>query len=259
MLPQCASLQVEHIVPRSRGGSNRISNLTLSCAACNTAKGTWSVEEFLVHDPQRLARIKAQAKAPLRDAAAVNSTRWALFNALKATGLPVETGTGGKTKFNRTRFFIPKGHALDASCVGDVADVQGWQQPVLQIKATGRGSYQRTRLDRYGFPRGHLMRSKHVHGFQTGDSVKAVVSSGKKTGTYQGRVAIRASGSFNIRTPQGVIQGIHHRHCTLIQRADGYGYSWNQDSLSGKEAGTGAACAAALSLLGLNAGVSRAN
>ena len=252
-------LQVEHIVPRARGGSNRISNLTLSCADCNTAKSTRSIEEFLAHDPQRLARIKAQAKAPLRDAAAANSTRWALFNALKATGLPVETGTGGRTKFNRTRMHIPKGHTLDATCVGDVADVQGWQQPVLQIKATGRGSYQRTRLDRFGFPRGYLMRSKRVHGFQTGDSVKAVVSSGKKAGTHQGRVAIRASGSFNIQTPQGVIQGIHHRHCALIQRADGYGYSLNPDSFSRKEAGTGVACAAALSLLGLNAGVSRAN
>lgn len=252
-------LQVEHIVPRARGGSNRVSNLTLSCAACNTAKGTQSVEDFLAHDPQRLARIQAQAKAPLKDAAAVNSTRWALFNALKATGLPVETGTGGRTKFNRTRLAIPKGHSLDAACVGDVDKVRDWQQTVLQIKATGRGSYQRTRLDRFGFPRGHLMGSKQVHGFQTGDQVRAVVPCGKKAGVHVGRVAVRASGSFNIQTPQGVIQGVSHRHCRLMQRADGYGYSLSPDSFSRKEAGTGVACATALSLLGLNAEVSRAN
>jgi hypothetical protein len=44
-----------------------------------------------------------QAKTPLKDAAAVNSTRWKLFNSLKELGLPVETGSGGLTKFNRKR------------------------------------------------------------------------------------------------------------------------------------------------------------
>src|SRR5262245_20553159 len=33
------ALQVEHIVPRSRGGSDRVSNLTLACEACNERKG----------------------------------------------------------------------------------------------------------------------------------------------------------------------------------------------------------------------------
>ncbi|MCW8959237.1 MAG: HNH endonuclease, partial [Gammaproteobacteria bacterium] len=78
---------------------------------------------------------------------------------------------------------------------------------------------------RHGFPRGYLARSKQVQGFQTGDHVRAVVPSGKKVGTYTGRVAVRASGSFNIQTAQGVVQGISHRHCRLIQRNDGYGYS----------------------------------
>lgn len=42
---------------------------------------------------------------------------------------------------------------------------------------------------------------------------------------HTGRVAARASANFNIQTPRGVIQGISHRHCTRVQRADGYGYS----------------------------------
>ena len=69
------------------------------------------------------------------------------------------------------------------------------------------------------------MRQKRVYGFQTGDMVKAVVPSGKKAGIYVGRVAVRASGSFNVQTPAGVVQGIGHRHCRVIQRADGYGYA----------------------------------
>ena len=162
-------LNIEHLTPKARGGSNRVSNLAVACVPCNEKKSARSLAEFLAKDPARLARIQAHAKRPLKDAAAVNSTRWALVQALKATGLPVETASGGRTKFNRTQLRIPKTHALDAVCVGALAAVTGWQRPTLNIKCTGRGSYQRTRLDKYGFPRGYLMRTKSVKGFRTGD------------------------------------------------------------------------------------------
>ena len=218
-------LQIEHIHPRTRGGSNRVANLTLACQPCNQQKGAQEIEVFLAKDPKRLARIQAHAKAPLKDAAAVNSTRWALFNTLKSTGVPVTTGSGGRTKFNRAQLQIPKTHALDAACVGNIEAIQGWKKPTLAIKATGRGSYQRTRLNAYGFPRGYLTRQKRIKGFQTGDMVKAEVTKGKKTGSYLGRVAVRASGSFNLQIAQGVVQGVGYRYCKVIQRADGYGYS----------------------------------
>ncbi|MBI3145807.1 MAG: hypothetical protein HYZ18_11255 [Pseudogulbenkiania sp.] len=95
---------------------------------------------------------------------------------------------------------------------------------MLAIKASGRGSYQRTRLTAHGFPGGYLTRQKRHFGFQTGDQVRAIVPSGKKVGSHVGRVAVRKTGSFNIQTPAGGGQGISHRHCSLIQRADGYGY-----------------------------------
>ena len=260
-------LEIDHIHPRSKGGSDRVSNLTVSCHDCNQSKGNRSLAEFLAKAPkasERIRKILAQAKAPIRDAAAVNSTRWALFQRLKATNLPVEAASGGRTKYNRHRLHIPKEHCLDAVCVGHVDAIKNWQQPVLSIKATGRGSYQRTRLTRHGFPRGHLTRSKNAFGFQTGDLVKAIVTTGKKAGTYLGRVAIRASGSFNIQTATGLVQGVHHRFCALVQRADGYGYLWTKIASTSVrtntqgEAGTAAARAAALSLPGLNPGVSRA-
>jgi len=251
-------LQVEHIHPRARGGSDRVSNLTLACGPCNTRKGTMPVEAFLAKKPDALARILAQAKRSLKDAAAVNSTRWALVNAMKATGLPVTTGSGGLTKFNRARLDIPKTHALDAACVGRTAAVTDWHKSTLTITATGRGSYQRTRLTAHGFPRGYLTRQKRHFGFQTGDVVRAVVLGGKKTGVHVGRVAVRASGRFNIQTPHGVIQGVSHRHCRLRQRADGYGYSLVAHAWKGSEK-RGHASRAALSLPGLKAEVSRAN
>jgi hypothetical protein len=89
------ALQVEHIDPRAKGGSNRISNLCLACHSCNQKKETKNIEQFLAKKPDIPKRILAQAKRPLKDAAAVNLTRWALFNRLKETGLPVVTGSGG--------------------------------------------------------------------------------------------------------------------------------------------------------------------
>ncbi|MFI7699924.1 RNA-guided endonuclease IscB [Nonomuraea sp. NPDC049480] len=101
-------LTIDHIHPRSRGGSDRISNLCLACVPCNQAKNSTPVTEFLAGRPAVLARVLARAKAPLRDAAAVNATRWALFRALTATGLPVRCGSGGRTKWNRHRTGAPK-------------------------------------------------------------------------------------------------------------------------------------------------------
>lgn len=37
---------VDHVVPRSKGGGNELSNLMASCRTCNTSKASRSVEEF---------------------------------------------------------------------------------------------------------------------------------------------------------------------------------------------------------------------
>src|SRR5215813_6590764 len=124
-------LNVDHVVPRSRGGSNRVSNLVCACRKHNGEKNNLSLEEYGRLRGKDFSHVKAQAKAPLKDAAAVNTTRWALFNRFKSIGLPIETGSGGLTKFNRTRRGLPKAHWIDAACVGknipeklDIANVQ---------------------------------------------------------------------------------------------------------------------------------------
>ncbi len=220
-------LQIEHIQPRAKGGSNRVSNLCLACERCNTAKGTQDIAVFLAHKPDVLAKLLAQAKAPLGDATAVNATRWVLNERLRALGLPVECGSGGLTKFNRTTRDLLKTHWLDAANVGkstpDALLIKG-VVPLL-ITATGHGRRQMCAMNDLGFPRTKPKQAKRVQGFQSGDMVRAVVTSGKKVGTYVGKVAVRATGSFNITTKQGKVQGIGHRFCTALHKSDGYSYA----------------------------------
>ncbi|SIO90500.1 HNH endonuclease [Nocardiopsis sp. JB363] len=225
-------LNLDHVHPRSRGGSDRVSNLVLACVTCNQAKNNRPVEEFITNK-QVLARILARAKAPLRDAAAVQSTRWALWRALNER-LPTHVGSGGRTKWNRTRNHLPKTHTLDALSVGKIDTITQTTNRVLVAGCAGRGSYARTRPDKHGFPRLRLPRTKEFFGFSTGDLVRAVVPQGKKTGTYTGRVAVRASGSFNITTTQGTVQSIRYKHMRLLQRADGYGYTWKGEGVSSR-------------------------
>ena len=214
---QNVPLEIEHITPKSRGGSNRASNLTLACRPCNQRKGNQTATEFGYPNVQKLA------KAPLRDAAAVNSVRWATWRMFSDTGLPVEVGTGGRTKFNRTRQGYPKAHWIDAACVGQSGQDVKLDPTVkpLQIKAVGRQSRQMCRPDKYGFPRTSAKASRIVRGFQTGDIVKADVPKGKYVGLYVGRIAVRSSGSFALSCGFDV----NWKYCQRIHGADGYGYA----------------------------------
>lgn len=213
-------LEIDHLQPRSRGGSDRISNLCLACHACNQAKGNQTASEF--GHPE----VEKQAKAPLKDAAAVNATRYKLVEALGQFEHPVGTWTGGRTRWNRARFGIEKTHALDALCVGELAGVRPGKLKTLLIKAMGRGDHCQTLWTDKGFPRGYKMRQKMVAGLATGDRVKAVVPAPLKTaGTHVGRVGVRKSGSLVISTRQGKVDGISARYCRVVQRGDGYGYA----------------------------------
>jgi 5-methylcytosine-specific restriction endonuclease McrA len=220
-------LEAEHIVPKIRGGSDRIANLTLACKPCNQRKGDQTAEEF------GFPHIQAQARQPLKDAAAVNSTRWALYERLKASGLPIETSTGGQTKWNRKQRDIPKTHWLDAVCVGlSTPERVHWQQVIpLLITAKGRQCRRMCNVDDLGFPISSPKGASKVFGFQTGDMVGARVTKGKKVGIYVGRVAIKTDGYFKITGAFGVVEGIHARYCWPIHRNDGYGYKKGQAAL----------------------------
>lgn len=215
--------EVEHLVPRSRGGTNRISNLVWSCRKCNEQKGASTLEEFLKRKPAVLRKIQEQQKASLHDAVAVNATKYRLLDELKTFGYPVETGSGAQTSFNRTEQGYDKAHWVDAACVGESGEkVQIKSLKPLLIACMGRGNRQMCGTDRYGFPTRYRTRQKVFFGFQTGDIVRADVTAGKKAGAYTGRVSVRATGSFKL--PQ--VDGIHHRFFSTVHKGDGYGYSF---------------------------------
>ena len=209
-------LQVEHIIPKARNGSNRISNLCLACEKCNQKKGTQDLAKFLSNKPDLLKQIQVCAKRPLKDASAVNSTRWALFNALKSTDLSVSTGSGGQTKFNRTRLELPKTHWLDAACVGEVTELIVRTTKILAVKASGMGTRRLCRMDKFGFPCSKP-RQEYQHGWKTGDIART-------TDGVVGRVVVHSATRLEVRVA-GKRHGGKLANFIKIFSKDGYNYA----------------------------------
>ncbi|MEG4289271.1 RNA-guided endonuclease IscB [Microcoleus sp. C2C3] len=218
-------LEIEHILASSKGGTNRVSNLTLACHDCNQKKGNDPIEKFLSKKPDVLRRILAASKSPLKDAAAVNSTRWALYQRLQETGLPVSLGTGGRTKFNRVKLGVQKRHYLDAACVGVVEKLSIKITKPLLITAKGWGTRRMCTTNKYGFPIRHRTRQKAFFGFQTGDIIRAILPTGKFAGTHVGRLTVRATGVFEMVTQVGKVSPVRAKYCLAVHRVDGYSYA----------------------------------
>lgn len=233
-------LQIEHIHPKSKGGSDRISNLALACQPCNQKKGNSSIEQFLADKPDVLKAIKSQAKASLADAAAVNSTRNAVVETAKKHS-SVRCWTGGRTKFNRTSQNLIKTHALDAACVGESGAkiVLKTDQPLI-VDCKGHGSRQSRRVNASGFPAVTVKIDKatgkkivkaiepkidYTHA-TAGDVVKVNLLKDRKhvkAGTYDSRVKTPIPKGVEV-----VILGhrisVEMKLVKFIYRSDGYAY-----------------------------------
>ena len=236
-------LEWEHKIPKSRGGSNSVKNATLSCSACNQAKDSMMLSEWLDSINAKAgktkldeARIKGIRNVMDGKVTGVSNRYCAWTNSLRKyieTGLfsifgTVECASGGRTKYNRTRFGLPKDHHYDALCIGAVPD-DGYKDLtngyVLYTKAMGRGTRFRGKINKCGIIIKKLGKTnKKVFGFQNGDIVSADVPKGKYKGHYVGRVMTRASGSFDIRTTDGALVTVNKIYCKILQHVDGYQY-----------------------------------
>jgi hypothetical protein len=98
------------------------------------------VRDF-VREPTRLAGVRAHAKAPLKEAAAANATRWKRFNAPQHTGLAVETGSGARTKFKSSSLGVQLTlRSMRTASVGPMPSRDGtsrhWKSSVPAAAAT---------------------------------------------------------------------------------------------------------------------------
>ena len=216
--------EIDHVIPRSSGGTNSTYNLVASCRACNEKKSNLSLKEFGKLVGKDFSKI--EPKALPKDAAIVQSARNYMVREISKFVADTTTHDAWLTKYNRNELGLSKEHYYDALSVGNIQDYKFLTDKVLQISAKGRGSRQMCRVDKYGFPRTSAKASKSVKGFQTGDIVKAIVPSGfKKRGEYLGRVIVRSNGGFNIETNKEITQGIGYKYCSIVQRNDGYSYN----------------------------------
>jgi HNH endonuclease len=218
--------EIDHVIPKAKGGTNSVYNLVASCRSCNEKKSNKTLKEFGKLVGKDFSKLTPK-KLP-KDAAIVQSAR--NYMVKETTKLVSDTTTheAWMTKYNRDELGLPKEHYYDALSVGDVANYKFLTDKILVISAKGRGSRQMCRVDKYGFPRTSAKASKTVKGFQTGDIVKAVVTKGSKAGEYLGKVAVRSSGYFDIQTKTKTIAGIWHKHFHIVQRSDGYLYSYKE-------------------------------
>lgn len=216
-------LQVEHIEPKAKGGSDRVSNLCLSCSKCNSDKGSRSVKDFLRNKQEILNRILKQAKSPLRDAAVVNATRNRIVEMLSTKLVTVITGEGCQTKMNRINSGLAKEHFLDAASVSDrlIKVVSQISKPLIAI-CKGQGGRQKAALNKYGYPIRHNQ-LKPIKGWLSGDIAFRI-----DTGEF-GRVNPRSkSNSFNFTPFCGKAVSVHINKLTLVHRKDGYTYIVSQ-------------------------------
>ena len=219
--------EIDHVIPRSNGGTNSTYNLVASCRSCNEKKSNLSLKEFGKLMNKDYSQLEPK-KLP-KDATIVQSARNYMVKEIAKLVSDTTTYDAWITKYNRDQLCLPKQHYYDALSVGETPTKFNFlTDKILQISAKGRGSRQMCSMDKFGFPRTSAKASKSVKGFQTGDIVKAVVPTGSKAGEYLGKVAVRSSGSFNIQTKTKVIQGIGYRYCHIVQRSDGYSYDYKE-------------------------------
>ena len=174
-------LQVEHLTPKARGGSDRISNLALACEPCNRRKGKQTATEF------GYPEMQAQARVPLRDAAQVSSVKTALVSALREQFGVERIGIsyGYETKYKRIQVLdLPKSHTNDAVAIAcEMGEAVKPGSLVYQIRCVPRGNYQMFNGKRgehrvwapkkmHGWKLYELVEAKGVRGYIGGRRVK---------------------------------------------------------------------------------------
>ena len=198
-------LEVDHIIPRSRGGSMTPDNLVASCHDCNQAKSNLTATEFGYPNIQR------QVKKSLAAAAQTQAGKTATIAGLEEIA-PVELTYGYITKIDRQELGLPKTHYYDAvaiACRRQEPELLDWYE---MCKAVSRGAYQQRRGPHSQY---NARLPYEVFGFRQWDKVRLA------DGTIGYVKSRRKTGSFRVCDAQGqsIKEGITVRKLERIARA----------------------------------------
>ena len=216
-----SNFEVEHMLPKSRGGSNRIDNLTLSCHDCNQKKDTLTAEEFI---KQTLPAKKAAAKIKqlpnetrlFKYMTQMNTTRWALYNAINEKYPNVEMTYGYITKYNRIKAGLSKAHHIDAKCITGFATVPSIDQTVVKVKMRRHNR----QLHRATFSKGHVRNAACLPTIIFGFQLYDLVLFNNHHYYIKGR---RSSGSFALTSVEGLKNEKRtYKKLTLLAHTNAY-------------------------------------
>lgn len=106
-----AILHVHHVIYRSQGGTNRMSNLITVCDKCHTPAN---------HRPGGKLYGWKPKVASFKGATYMTTIRWKLYNEVKAlfSDIDIHITYGAETKERRRAFDITKSHVNDAFVMG---------------------------------------------------------------------------------------------------------------------------------------------
>ena len=216
-----SGFEVEHMLPKSKGGSNRIDNLTLSCHDCNEKKGTLTAEEFI---QQTLSTKKATVKLKqlpnekrlFKYMAHMNATRWALYNTIKEKYPNVKMTYGYITKYNRIQAGLPKAHHIDAKCITGFTTVPSIDQTVVKVKMRRHNR----QLHRTTFSKGHVRKVASLPTVTFGFQLYDLVLFDNHRYYIKSR---RSSGAFVLVSVEGLKNEERmYRKLTLLRHTNAY-------------------------------------
>ena len=218
---EVSNFEVEHMIPKAKGGSNRIDNLTLSCHSCNQKKGTLTAEEFIKQalPAEKVAKKLKQLhkeKRLFKYMAHMNATRWTLYNAINDKYSNVKITYGYITKYNRIQAGLPKAHYIDAKCITGFSQVPSFDTTVVKTKMRRHNR----RLHRATFSKGHVRKAASLPTVMFGFRLYDMVTYNNHRYYIKGR---RSSGLFALVSVEGLKDTNRiYKKLTLLAHTNAY-------------------------------------
>ncbi len=235
-------LQIEHIYPKSKGGTDKVNNLTISCRICNDAKDSLTLDQWeriLRSSPSEINEkrlksipaLKRQSKLKGFQYSALTQSYKNYLLAELRKDFRVEVTFGAKTKYYRNQLGLPKSQINDALIIASEGNpFEMPQYYILERQIKKRYPHDYISPPKKGQPIVKYKRKAEMFGFRLWERVKCnhaksnqrlrlMAKLGKVIGYIQGR---RNSGSFAIASLEGdlLIGGISYKKLELMQQAN---------------------------------------